>query len=403
MCGSRNLVPVLQLGDFALTGVFPRAGAPAVASGPLELVQCRDGSSCGLVQLRHSYELGQLYGANYGYRSGLNRSMVQHLQEIVAALTARRSLEPGDLVVDIGSNDSTLLRAYERSDVQRVGIDPSGEKFRGYYPPDVQLVPAFFSVRALQSAVGDKRARIVSSIAMFYDLESPLDFMREVEAVLAPDGIWIFEQSYLPAMLATNAYDTVCHEHLEYYGMKQVKWLADRAGLKVIAVEINDVNGGSFAVTCAKRASSYPEATEVVARLVADEERTLPAALAAFPARVRAHRDQLRALVADAKRAGKLILGYGASTKGNVILQFCGFSPDDIPAIAEVNEEKFGCVTPGTRIPIISEPEAHQRNPDYLLVLPWHFKKGIVERERDFLRRGGALVLPLPDIEVVTG
>jgi len=238
---------------------------------------------------------------------------------------------------------------------------------------------------------------------MFYDLENPTEFMSQVYDCLTEDGVWVFEQSYMPTMLAMNAYDTVCHEHLEYYGLEQIKWMTDRVGFEIVDVELNAVNGGSFSVMVRKALSPRAEVSATVAQLLEREKQLGLHTLAPydnFRRGVFEHRDQLVKFVAEVKKAGQSIFGYGASTKGNVILQFCGFSQSDIPCIAEINPDKFGCVTPGTRIPIISEQEAKLHNPDYMLVMPWHFRDYIVSRERDYLARGGKLVFPLPSIEI---
>ncbi|MEP7361499.1 MAG: methyltransferase domain-containing protein, partial [Chloroflexota bacterium] len=246
-----------------LTGVFPASTDQDVTTGPLQLVKCfgQDGC-CGLLQLGHSYDLGEMYGDNYGYRSGLNPSMVRHLHAKVERVRRQVALRPGDLVLDIGSNDGTTLAAYP-SDVVRVGIDPTAGKFAAYYPPGSRLVPDFFSAGVLERQGINQQARVITSFSMFYDLEDPLQFMRDVHASLADDGVWVFEQSYLPTMLAMNSYDTVCHEHLEYYALRQVKWMADRVGLTLTDIEFNDVNGGSFSVTVAKTGSDLPESVEV--------------------------------------------------------------------------------------------------------------------------------------------
>jgi NDP-4-keto-2,6-dideoxyhexose 3-C-methyltransferase len=402
LCGDSRLEPLIDLGLHALTGVFPREKHAALTKGPLELVKCA--GACGLVQLRHSYELAELYGRNYGYRSSLNRSMVEHLQRRVAKVLEIASPSPGDLVLDIGSNDGTLLRSYPDRGLALVGIDPTAAKFREFYPPNVTVIPHFFSAERFRGALGARKPKVVTSIAMFYDLEAPLEFAREIEQILADDGVWVFEQSYTPTMLAMTAYDTICHEHLEYYCLKQIKWITDRAGLKIVDVELNDVNGGSFAVTVAKARAPIPEATARIAALLAEEERRGLDSLETFHAfkeRVFRHRDRLREFIAATKEAGRTILGYGASTKGNVILQFCGLTEWDLPCMAEVNRDKFGCFTPGTGIPIVSEEEARARNPDFFLVMPWHFRAGIVQRESAFLQKGKHLIFPLPELEVV--
>lgn len=239
---------------------------------------------------------------------------------------------------------------------------------------------------------------------MFYDLESPQDFMLQVYQVLDDEGVWVFEQSYLPAMLAATAYDTVCHEHLNYYALRQINWMTDLAGFKILDVELNNTNGGSFCVTVAKKSSTHVENTQRIDEILADEDRAGLGTVKPFTEfrdKVFQHRTELQEFVRDVARRGKTIYGYGASTKGNVLLQFCGFCADDIPAIAEVNEDKFGSYTPKTLIPICSEAEVKALKPDYMLVLPWHFREGIVRRESEYLANGGKLVFPLPRLEVV--
>jgi NDP-4-keto-2,6-dideoxyhexose 3-C-methyltransferase len=406
ICGSNHLRHILSLGNQALTGVFPKSTSDVLTSGPLELVKCDESTGgCGLLQLKHSYESSEMYGENYGYRSSLNRSMARHLQAKVARILSLTTVKAGDLVIDIGSNDSTLLQAYPESEkLDLVGIDPTGVKFKSYYPPHIRLIPDFFSEGIVRTHLGEKKAKIITSIAMFYDLEQPLEFMNDVCNVLADDGIWVFEQSYMPTMLQAISYDTICHEHLEYYAFKQIHWMANSVGLKVIDVEFNNINGGSFSIVVAKQGSHYSENTALIATILSQEASLGLDALPTFESfkhSVFEHKNQLLDTLRQIKAEGKLVLGYGASTKGNVILQFCGITKDDLPAIAEVNQEKFGCFTPGTHIPIISEEEARAMNPDYFLVLPWHFRDNIIEREQAYLQQGGKLLFPLPQIDIV--
>jgi len=407
ICGNQELLPVLSLGIQSLTGVFPSRKDLPVTAGPLDLVKCADdgtGNTCGLLQLRRSYDLNEMYGLNYGYRSGLNRSMVEHLHLKVGKICTVVELRSKDLVLDIGSNDSTLLQGYPRIGCDLVGIDPTGVKFKAYYPEHIRLIPDFFSAAAIRKHMGDRKAKVISSIAMFYDLESPIDFMRQIHSVLDDDGIWVFEQSYMPTMLKMNAYDTICHEHLEYYGLKQIKWMTDLLGFKIIDVELNNVNGGSFSLIVAKTGAPYREATTLVETILRKETgiglHTLQP-FEAFKQRVFEHRDQLVNFIHRSRKESKMVLGYGASTKGNVILQFCNITASDVPFIAEVNKDKFGCYTPGTLIPIISEAEARAMKPDYFMVLPWHFKDNIIAKEADYLRAGGKMFFPLPELEVI--
>ena len=247
-------------------------------------------------------------------------------------------------------------------------------------------------------------AKVVTSIAMFYDLEDPVAFAREVESILAPDGIWHFEQSYMPSMLRMTSYDTICHEHLEFYSLSIVKRILDMADLKIVDVQMNAVNGGSFAVTAAKRSSTIKTNEAVVHWLLEQEDRMglhTPRPYREFEDRVYRHREDLRRLLKALVSDGKRIVGYGASTKGNVVLQFCGITDKEVCAIAEVNPDKFEAFTPGSGIPIVSESDARAMKPDYFLVLPWHFKEGIVRREQAFLDGGGKMIFPFPEIEII--
>ncbi|ACJ20722.1 class I SAM-dependent methyltransferase [Coxiella burnetii] len=398
---SSNLIPVLHLGNQALTGVFPTDATTAITQGPLELVWCEDS---GLLQLNHSYDPAEMYGDNYGYRSGLNQTMIDHLTNKVNYLERMVTLQDNDVVVDIGSNDATTLKAYSHQKIRRIGIDPTGKKFKHHYTDDITLVADFFSEEAYHS-VEINPARIVTSIAMFYDLESPISFAKQVESILADDGVWHLEQSYMPYMLRLNSYDTICHEHLEYYSLSTVKKILETANFRLIDVVTNDINGGSFAVTAAKSTNKTIKSNQLIIDWMLEQEDRLGLntihPYAAFKERVHKHRAELTSLIGALNAAGKKVLGYGASTKGNVVLQFCGFTEKDIPAIAEVNPDKFNCVTPGTHIPIISELEARAMNPDYFLLLPWHFKEGVLRREKHYMAQGGKFILPFPEVRII--
>ncbi|MDP2073004.1 class I SAM-dependent methyltransferase [Hydrogenophaga sp.] len=401
ICGNADLKCVLDLGEQMLTGVFPREKDARITSGPLRLVKCTGGDEvCGLLQLEHSYDLGEMYGENYGYRSGLNASMVAHLHKKVERILGMVSLQPDDLVIDIGSNDSTTLQAYPAHSATLVGVDPTGVKFKNYYPPQIRLVADFFSSKLIHDQFPGQKAKVVTSFSMFYDLEDPMGFMRQIHEVLAEDGIWVFEQSYMPTMLATNSYDTVCHEHLEFYALRQIQWMAERVGFRIVDVEFNDVNGGSFSVTAAK-ASQPISVTADVQRILDDEcQKGLDTLepYQAFAERVVRAKRSLLEFVEQARHKGETIAVLGASTKGNVLLQYCGLNSEQVESVGEVNAEKFGCFTPGTWIPIIPESELLQKRPDYLIVLPWHFRRFFVANRK---LSGMKLVFPLPELEVV--
>jgi NDP-4-keto-2,6-dideoxyhexose 3-C-methyltransferase len=408
ICGNSELLPILDLGMQCLTGVFPKTKDEVVPAAPLVLVKCAEtggSKGCGLVQLRDTCTASALYGESYGYRSGLNPWMAGHLRNKVRQVMETVPLERGDAVVDVGSNDSTLLRAYpEELELERIGVDPLGVKFREFYPANVQLVPEFFTADAVRSVLGWRKAKVVTSVAMFYDLESPEQFVRDVEAVLAEDGVWLLEQSYLPEMLKATSYDTICHEHLEYYALAQIEWLLNRNNLRVLDVDLNAANGGSFAILAGKKTGPYSSNDSWIQQVRAGERNANLQTLTPFrqfALGVSRQRDSMRELLDAAARSGQRVAGYGASTKGNVILQFCGITSRDLPHIAEVNADKFGRFTPGSCIPIVSEAESKSSKPDMYLVLPWHFRSYILERESNFLAGGGQLVFPLPAVDVV--
>ncbi|MDH5189962.1 MAG: aminotransferase class I/II-fold pyridoxal phosphate-dependent enzyme [Gammaproteobacteria bacterium] len=407
ICGNTNLVEVLDLGDMVLSGRFLKTGEPDPTCGPLKLVLCHGSEGddhCGLLQLQHSYNLNEMYGETYGYRSSLSGAMVQHLNEVVNnALSLAKPLK-GDAILDIGCNDGTLLGCYKNMGLERYGIDPSSEKFKNEFPEDIHLLIDFFSKDSITKAFGDIKFKIITSIAMFYDLDDPMSFMRDIHDALDVDGIWVTEQSHMATMLDNLAFDTVCHEHLDYYNLKQIKWMAERCDLKILDVEVNTINGASFKVVMARSDSSFPINKDNIDNILEQEETAGFSTLAPyqmFAERIKLFRKKVQCFFDNAKEAGETVIGYGASTKGNVILQYCDITPDDMPSIAEKYELKFGLVTPGSHIPIISEDEARAQKPDYLFVLPWHFRDAIIERESEYLNNGGALVFSLPRFEIV--
>jgi|TARA_B100000959_G_scaffold64451_1_gene68153 NDP-4-keto-2,6-dideoxyhexose 3-C-methyltransferase len=406
ICENQDLDSILELGNMALTGVFPKTAEEEVPAGPLTLVKCREsanGDFCGLVQLRETYNPDMMYGQNYGYRSGLNKSMVDHLHNKVKRILGQITLDEDDIVVDIGSNDSTLLQGYPEGKGSLVGFDPTGEKFGKYYPDHITLFVDFFNAKTFKDKFGDRKARVITSIAMFYDLDEPLEFVREVYDILSDDGIWVFEQSYMPFMLEANSFDTICHEHQEYYRLKEIHWMMKKVGFKIVDIEFNQVNGGSFSITVAKPDSSLQETPDLAKLLAEEENKGLSASKPydEFRTRIYEFKSDLRRLLDKIRNEKGLILGYGASTKGNVLLQFVGITPKDIPYMGEVNADKFGSFTPGTLIPIISEDEARSMNPDYFFVFPWHFRDFILKKEQANADKSYSLLFPLPSIEII--
>jgi SAM-dependent methyltransferase len=329
--------------------------------------------------------------------------MRNHLRGITEGAIAILQ-KPIARVLDIGCNDGTLLKAYPAT-FQKYGIDPS-DVAQEVGDGIIVLQDLFPSAELIERLAGNT-CDIVTSIAMFYDLEDPIGFTRGIKEILSPEGIWIFEMSYMPMMLQMTSYDTICHEHLEYYSLAVIEYILHQAGMKVFNVERNNINGGS--IRCyATHAANFSYKSDVYLRNLLDmrqEEFDLELdtdkPYKNFQDRINVHRDELIAVLKRLKKDGKRIHIYGASTKGNTILQWCGIDHRMIEVAAERNPDKYGAYTLGTDIPIVSEAESRAMNPDYYLVLPWHFKDEFIERERETLDRGIALIFPLPTVEIV--
>jgi NDP-4-keto-2,6-dideoxyhexose 3-C-methyltransferase len=404
------LASVLSLGEHFVSD-FPDPSAPDGLRAPLELALCQ---RCWLLQLRHTVPAERLY-RNYWYRSGTNASMRFALADLAQTSERLIHLRAGDAVLDIGCNDGTLLGSYQTPDIVRIGFDPA-QNLTEYSRRVADVVlPTFFSAERFR---GDPRLqglvpRIVTSIAMFYDLEEPNQFVADISSVMDPEGLWVVQMSYLPSMLKQNAFDNICHEHLEYYSLQTMEFLLERHGLHVVDAELNDVNGGSFRLYIRRSdasTSSFADGTHQglsEARLsrLREHEKALRLddriTYDDFAFRVQRTRADVVEFVRREHARGKRILVYGASTKGNTLLQYFGIDHTTITAAAERNPDKWGKVTVGTRIPIVSEDEARRMAPDYFLVLPWHFLDEFMERERAFLRGGGRFIVPLPYFSLI--
>lgn len=398
-CDSKRLVEALDFGNPFVSNFADVPAAKNWPRVPLEVVLCAD---CTLLQLRHTTPSDWLY-RRYWYKSGVNGAMREALADITREATEFVALRSGDHVLDIGCNDGTLLRSYETAGIERVGFEPAENLAREASSDGAnRIINDFFSA----APVAGEQFRIITSIAMFYDLESPNAFVADAASVLAKDGVWIIEMHYLPLTLMRNAFDAVCHEHLEYYSLRSLEPLLARHGLEVADVETNEVNGGSFRVYVVHRGSDSAGVFERWGRVegARASERRLALEQAAtyeeFGARVRQVGDRLRAFLQKERARGKEISAYGASTKGNTLLQVFGLDQHLIRSAAERNPEKWGKYTVGTWIPIVSEAEA-RAHADYFLVLPWHFLADIRSREREFLERGGKLIAPLPEPRVI--
>lgn len=404
----KALMPVIDLGDLYVSGFCNEVTIDAPRA-PLRL---GIGEASNLLQLLDTVPPDSVY-RQYWYRSGTNTTMTLQLKQIVDVVPSWVRLTDGDVVLDIGCNDGTLLRQYPSTPILfKVGIDPA----RNLEEVAAQICDAhacdYFSKETFQRLSNGRKASVITSIAMFYDLDDPHSFVRDIYESLTDDGIWILQISYMPLMLQQNAVDNIVHEHLQFYSIQPLRYILDQHDLNILDVELNDVNAGSFRVVVGKPRNALKNAAGFtrslgefrVASAMAYEQRLnldQPQTYRAFIDRVDEQKARLMDLLWSLKRAGKTVYGYGASTKGNTLLQYYGITPDLVTAIAERQHQKVGLLTAGSWIPIISEDEMRNRRPDYLLVLAWHFIHEFLHREEAFLSAGGKFIVPLPEVRVI--
>jgi hypothetical protein len=399
-CNSNKLQKLFSLGNQSFTGIFPKNKNQKVPRGKLILVIC---SRCKLVQLSENFNLRKMYGNNYGYRTGLNLSMVNHIKLKINFLKKKFKIVKDDIVIDIGANDGTLLSFLDSKKNKLIAVDPTIKKFNKFYKKNIIKVPNFFSFRSVQKYLKNKKAKLITSVAMFYDLPDPVSFARQIYKTLADEGVWHFEQSYSGYMLKNLSFDTICHEHLEYYSLYSIKKILDSVNLKIIDVCFNNVNGGSFALTVAKTSSKYLEDKKIYKILRDEKDKKINTAYIykQFYKRISKEKEKMINFFKKIKHQRKIVIGYGASTKGNVLLQYCNINTKNIKYICDVNKDKEGCYTPGTKIKIISEKKAKQLKPDYFFVLPWHFRNFILNKEKKSIRSGIKFIFPLPKFQVI--
>ncbi len=410
VCDFKPLVPILSLGDLYMSDFVDDAlGQDENSKIPLELVLCnkKDGG-CGLLQLKHTAAHEAMY-RNYWYRSGVNKTMTGELNGIAKKVEELVDLKSGDYLIDIGANDGTLLRGYFADGVKTIGFEPATNLMKLAREGTTRIINDFFSYLAWQKEFSDSKATAITAIAMFYDLEDPNAFVSDVVRCLDKEGIFIIQMSYLPSMLSQNAFDNICHEHLEYYSLLSLENLLKRHNLEIFDVELNDINGGSFRTYIRHKDGGETVKISAGAEKRVKDLRKFEEDLGLdnkkiykdFVENIHKLRDQLVAFVKNEHEKGKKIYVYGASTKGNTLLQFYGLDHNIIAAAAERNPDKWGKKTISTMIPIISEEQARAEKPDYFLVLPWHFMEEFKGREQEFLRLGGKFIVPLPKFEII--
>jgi SAM-dependent methyltransferase len=407
ICGSR-LIDIHDFGEYYLP-VYKNDDIPLIDRRiPLVLTRCDSSSnedSCGLIQLRHSTPPYLLY-KNYFYRSAVNDSMVKHLKGLYDEALALAKPDEDDVIIDIGCNDGTMLQYYRDLGYRDVvGFDPARTMLKYSSKVDATVIEDYFNSKSYFGNL-NKKAKLITSIAMFYDLEDPHEFVSDIKNVLDEKGLWVFEQAYLPEILKQNTFDTICHEHLEYYCLFVIENLLCQHGLEVIDVSIDNTNGGSFKVFAAHK-GKYVISDDAYTRIqtirIEEFNKKLDTNVPyeKFISRIEKNKDEVITLLENLKREGLKVLAYGASTKGSITLQYFGINDSLITACADKNPDKWGLSMVGSNIPIISEEEARSMNPDYFFVLPWHFINGFMEREKEFLAGGGKFIVPMPELKIL--
>ena len=408
ICNS-PLVDILDLGDQYLAGYVSDHKSVKFSERKVPLALCRcdtnySDSSCGLVQLKHTTPPFLLY-QYYFYRSALNETMRNHLFGIADHGVRIAQPKSGDIILDIGANDGCLLRYLSKSYTNLVGFEPARNLSPFHQDLRGRIVNDFFSADSYRELTGLKRAKLIFSIAMFYDIEDPNQFVSDVNDILEDDGVWVLEQSYLPSMLTSNAFDSIVHEHLLYYSLDVLERLFSKYNLKIIDVELNDTNGGSARIFVAKH--RFPVSDEAARRIYDLKLKEFEMRLDTmkpferFKNRVTKTCSTLHDFIEDSKSKGKVTFAYGASTKGSVTLQASNLDNNLIPACADRNTDKIGWRMGGLNIPIISEEDMRKQLPDYLLILPWHFLDNFLKREKEYLESGGKFIVPMPEFRVL--
>ena len=402
-CGSTNLTNILSLGlQYPSNFIELNSISDKREQIPLELIFCEK-KDCGLLQLKHTASRESLY-KEYWFRSGLNEKMVEALNDITKSVEKRISLSENDIVLDIGCNDGTLLRSYQ-SKVRLVGFEPASNLVDEAKEGTDLIINNFFSFYEFVQHFPNERIKVITSIAMFYDLEDPNSFVSDIVNCLDQDGIWIIQMAYLIPMLELNAFDNIVHEHLEYWSLKSLKRLLEEHNLEIFDVELNDVYGGSFRIFVkTKRNDKINIQNSVDEFLKKEDEFGLEKkeTYLNFANRVNSLKNKLNDFIKKEISNGKLIYAYGASTKGNTLLQFYNLNNKLISKAADRDSKKFGKMTVGSNIPVISEEQARDEKPDYFLVLPWHLVDFFKERENVFLKNGGKFIVPLPDFKIIS-
>ena len=395
--GDTKLITVAKFPSMGLTGTFPKNRNQEIKKTPFEVVFSKKSK---LLQLKHNYNPNLLYGKNYGYRSGLNPKMVNHLRSKFKQLKYKYSIKKNDKVLDIGSNDGTFLNFFDNTK-RCYGIDPSAKKLKKFYKKKINLLPSTFQKGF--SKISAKKFKLISAVAMFYDLEEPLKLVELIKIILSKNGIFHLEVAYLPEIVRTFSYDTFCQEHYEYYSLMSLQYIFKKSNMKIIDFGLNDINGGSIWINVSHLNSKYISKSKKINTQIIFEKRKKIDKVETYKnffKNVFNHAHKLNLLISKLKDKNLKISGFGASTKGNVLLQLAELNNQKIDRIYEVNKEKFGKLTPITKINILDEKQINNYYQDYILILIWHFKSFIYKKIKKKNKKI-KLIIPFPKIKII--
>ena len=397
-CHSLKLKKIVNIGKQPISSVFYKSKKNKLNKYSLDLFLCR---VCSLVQFNKSAPIDMMYGLNYGYQSNLSQLMVNNLEKKFSFLK-KKFLKKNSSVLDIGSNDGTFLNFFKKSNFL-VGIDPSIKKFINNYGKNIITINDYFSFenvkKKISNKMNDNKFDLISSFAIFYDIEDPNSFCADINKLLNDNGVWIVEFSYLPLMLKNLTFDQICHEHVTYYSLYVFNEIIKNNNLKIINIKVNEINGGSIEIICSKKNSKFVEKKRELKKIFKDENKINLKSFKNFESRIKKSCNSFKNFLNKIK--GKKIAGYGASTKGNIVLNNFKITNKILPYICDANRFKIGRFTPGTNIKIITKKKMRKNNPDFLLVLIWSFRSEVIKEEMSYIKNGGSLVFLLPRFHII--
>ena len=403
-CKKKKFKKIADIGNQVISSVFHSRKIGNQKKYCLDLYKC---DSCNLVQLKELAPLDDMYGFTYGYRTSLSPVMINHIKKKYFKILNNKFLKDKTNILDIGSNDGTFLNFFQDNKKYKLfGIDPSAEKFKKFYKKGINVIYDFFSEKKIieflnKKKIKNKKFSLITSFAMFYDLKDPNTFCRHINNLLEKNGIWMVEISYFPLLLQNLTYDQICHEHVAYYTLNTFANILEKNNLKILDFELNEVHGGSIEITCAKKKSTHKIFKNKIEKIISLEKTINDYSYEKFNSRIRITKDNLIFFLKLLKKTKKNVIGYGASTKGNIVLNHCKIDDKLLKYICDANTEKHNKYTPGSNIKIISKQMIQKLKPDYILVLIWAIKKEVIKQELKYIKSGGTLVFHLPKLHFI--